>query len=157
VAARKRGRIPPIAQSAGANGICDGQGIPLAVRVTGANRNDSQEALALIDAILLLQAERGRPRCRPVCVLGDRGCDAAAIRRGLRARHIVPLLARRRTTHGRGLGRWRWVVERTFAWLNQFRRLRVRYDRRVDIHEASLSLGCVWICWKSLRKDWITA
>ena len=50
-----------------------------------------------------------------------------------------------------------WVVERTFAWLNQFRRLRVRYDRRVDIHEASLSLGCVWICWKSLRKDWITA
>ncbi len=40
---------------------------------------------------------------------------------------------------------------------NQFRRLRVRYDRRVDIHEASLSLGCVWICWKSLRKDWITA
>ncbi len=100
--------------------ICDGQGIPLAVRVPGANRNDSQEALALIDAILLQQGERGRPRCRPVCVLGDRGCDAAAIRRGLRARHIVPLLARRRTTHGRGLGRWRWVVERTFAWLISF-------------------------------------
>jgi hypothetical protein len=33
--------------------------------------------------------------------------------------------------------------------------LRVRYDRRVDIHEAFLSLGCVWICWKSLRKDWL--
>jgi transposase len=93
----------------------------------------------------------------PVCVLGDRGYDAAAIRRGLRARHIVPLRDKRRTTHGSGLGRWRWGVERTFAWLNQFRRLRVRYDKRVDIHEAFLSLGCVWICWKSLRKDRITA
>jgi hypothetical protein len=39
----------------------------------------------------------------------------------------------RRTKHGSGLGTWRWVVERTFAWLNQFRRLRVRYDKRADI------------------------
>jgi Transposase DDE domain len=42
---------------------------------------------------------------------------------------------------GVGWARWRWVVERTFAWLNQFRRLRVRYDKRADIHEAFLSLG----------------
>jgi transposase len=59
--------------------------------------------------------------------------------------------------HGSGLGRWRWVVERTFAWLNQFRRLRVRYDKRADIHEAFLSLGCALICWQSLRKTWRTA
>lgn len=43
------------------------------------------------------------------------------------------------------------VVERTFAWLNQFGRLRVRNDKRADIHEAFLSLGCAWICWQSLR------
>lgn len=49
------------------------------------------------------------------------------------------------------LGRWRWVVERTFAWLNQFRRIRVRYERRADIHEAFLSLACVLICWNFLR------
>jgi IS5 family transposase len=85
-------------------------------------------------------------------VLGDRGYDAAAIRRGLRTRHIVPLLAMRRTEHGSGLGRWRWVVERTFAWLSQFRRLRVRYDKRADIHEAFLSLGCALICWQSLSR-----
>jgi transposase len=77
--------------------ICDGRGVPLAVRLTGANRNDSQEALALVDAIPPLHGERGRPRQRPDCVLGDRGYDAAAIRRGLRTRHIVPLLAMRRT------------------------------------------------------------
>jgi transposase len=56
-----------------------------------------------------------------------------------------------------GLGRWRWVVERTFAWLHQFRRLRVRYDKRADIHKAFLSLGCALICWQSLRKTWRTA
>jgi hypothetical protein len=59
----------------------------------------------------------------------------------------------RRTAHGSGLGRWRWVVERTFAWLNQFRRLRVRYDKRADIHAAFLSLGCALICWQSLRQE----
>ena len=51
--------------------ICDGQGVPLAIRLTGANRNDSQEALALVDAIPPLHGERRRPRCRPVCVVGD--------------------------------------------------------------------------------------
>ena len=101
-----------------------------------------------------LHCERGRQR--PDCILGDRGYDATAIRRGLRSRHIVPRLAMRRTAHGSGLGRWRWVVERTFAWLNQFRRLRVRYDKRADIHEAFLSLGCALICWQSLHRTWRT-
>jgi len=86
---------------------------------------------------------------------GDRGYDAESIRRGLRVRHIVPFLAKRNTEHGSGLGRWRWVVERTFAWLNQFRRLRVRYEKRADIHEAFLSLGCALICWRFLRVDWV--
>ena len=131
--------------------ICDGRGVPLAIQLTGANRNDSQQALALVDAILPLQGKQGRPRHRPDCVVGDRGYDAEAIRQGLRARHIVPLLAKRNTDHGSGLGRWRWVVERTFAWLNQFRRLRIRYEKRGDIHEGLLLLGCVLICWNFSR------
>jgi transposase len=71
---------------------------------------------------------------------------AEAIRGGLRARHIVPRLAMRRTAHGSGLGRWRWVVERTFAWLSRFRRLRVRDERLAEIHLAFLTLGCALIC-----------
>jgi pimeloyl-ACP methyl ester carboxylesterase len=63
-------------------------------------------------------------------------------------------LAKRNTEHGSGLGRWRWVVERTFAWLNQFRRLRVRYEKRADIYEAFLSLGCALTCRRFLRVDW---
>ena len=49
------------------------------------------------------------------------------------------------------------VVERTFSWLNQFRRLRVRYEKRADIHEAFLSLGCALICWYFLRVDWVAS
>jgi transposase len=131
--------------------ICDGRGVPLVIQLTGANRNDSQQALSLADAIPVLQGKRGRPRRHPDCVFGDRGYDAEAIRQGLRDRRIIPFLAKRNTEHGSGLGRWRWVVERTFAWLNQFRRLRVRYEKRADIHEAFLSLGCALICWRFLR------
>jgi transposase len=100
--------------------ICDGRGVPLAIQLTGANRNDSQQALALVDAIPSLQGGRGRPRHRPDCVLGDLGYDAESIRQGLRDKRIISFLAKRNTEHGSGLGRWRWVVERTFAWLNQF-------------------------------------
>jgi Transposase DDE domain len=96
-----------------------------------------------------LHGERGRPRQRPDCVLGNRGYDETAIRRGLRSRHILPWLAMRRTAHGSGLGRWRWVVERTFAWFNQFRRLRVRSRCLVPeaayyfIIESSLCIGAI--------------
>jgi transposase len=127
----------------------------LAIQLTAANWNDSQQALALVDAIPPLQGQRGRPRSRPDCVVGDRGYDAEQIRQGLRNRGIKSCLAKRYTAHGSGLGRWRWVIERTFAWLNQFRRLRVRFEKRADIHEAFLSLGCALICWNFLRVDWI--
>ena len=121
------------------------------IQLTGANRNDSRRALSLVDAIPLLQGDRGRPRHRPDCVLRDHGYDAGAIRKDLRGRHIIPFLAKRNTAHGSGLGRRRWVVERTFAWLNQFRRLRIRYEKRAEIHEAFLSLGCALICWRCLH------
>jgi transposase len=67
--------------------ICDRRGVPLAVRLTAANRNDSQEALALVDAIPPLQGERARPRQRPDCVPGRRSPTprAALARRRLHA------------------------------------------------------------------------
>ena len=52
-----------------------------------------------------------------------------------------------------GLGKQRWVVERTIAWLHQYRRLRVRYERRADIHEAFLAIGCSLICLKLLQAE----
>jgi transposase len=63
------------------------------------------------------------------------------------------VIARRHTAHGTGLGRHRWVVERTFAWLHNRRRLLIRTDRRDDIHEGFLALACCLICWQRLDRS----
>jgi hypothetical protein len=63
---------------------------------------------------------------------------------------IRPLIARRGTEHGSGLGKQRYVVEQTFALLHAFRRLRIRWEIRADIHQAFLSLACALICWRRL-------
>jgi len=110
----------------------------LGIQLTGANHNDSQQALALVDAIPVLQGQRGRPRHRPSCVVGDRGYDAESIRPGLRTRGIRPWIAKRNTEHGSGLGRWRWVIERTFAWLNQFRRLQFGGLAAADLTDVKM-------------------
>jgi transposase len=93
----------------------------------------------------------GRPPRRPKRLSADRGYDYPTHRRQLRQRGITPEIARRNTRHGSGLGRHRWVVERTFAWLHQFKRLLVRYDRRAEIHEAFLALGCCLVCYRRLK------
>ena len=131
--------------------ITDAQGIPLAVVLTGANRHDVTQLIPLVDGIPPVRGKRGRPRKRPERVQGDRGYDSEPHRKQLRQRKIEPLLAKRNTEHGSGLGVHRWVVERTLAWFHQFRRLRTRYDRRADIHEAFMSLGCAMICLKYLN------
>ncbi len=69
--------------------------------------------------------------------IADRGYDHEKYRRLC----IRPVIARRQTEHGSGLGRYRWVVEFTFAWLHNFKRLLVRYERRADIRHALLALG----------------
>ena len=131
--------------------ITDAKGIPLAAILTGANRHDVTQLLPLVEAIPPVRGKRGRPRRRPDQVQGDRGYDSEPHRQALRALGVIPVIAKRFTEHGSGLGVHRWVVERTLAWLHQFRRLRIRYERRADIHEAFLSIGCSLICFKRLN------
>jgi transposase len=89
----------------------------------------------------------GRPRQKPDLVLADRGYDHDKHRRLLWARGIKPVIAE----HGSNLGRLRWVVERGFAHLHNFRRLRTRYERDPEIHEAFLSLACTILCFRRLQ------
>jgi len=102
--------------------------------------------MPLVDAIPSVAGKTGRPRHRPQRIQGDRAYHSEPLRMKLRLRGITPVLARRNTEHGSGLGVYRWVIERSISWLHQFRRLRVRYERRDDIHEAFLQLGCIVIC-----------
>jgi len=109
------------------------------------------QLLPLVERIPLVAGKVGHPRCRPEKVQGDRAYDSMYHRVMLSCYRIQPVLAQRKTEHGSGLGVYRWVVERTLSWLHQNRRLRVRYERRPDIHEAFLTLGCVMICWNALN------
>lgn len=131
--------------------ITDANGIPLAATLTAANRHDVTQLLPLVDAIPPLSGKPGRPRKRRQRVQGDRAYHSRLHSEALVARGIEPVLAQRNTPHGSGLGVYRWVVERTNAWLHQSRRLRVRYERRADIHEAFLLLGCIVICGRTLQ------
>ena len=133
--------------------LVDATGIPLAWKLTGGNRNDITQLIPLVEAVPAVRGQVGRPRRRPERVTADRAYDHRPQRRELRRRGIKPEIARRQTEHGSGLGRYRWVVERTFAWLHQFKRLLVRYDRRGEIHEAFLALGCCIVCFRRLRRS----
>jgi len=125
--------------------------VPLAWTLTGGNRNDVTQLLELLDRVPRVRGRVGRPRHRPRTLIADRGYDHDKYRRLLWQRGVKPMIARRQTEHGSGLGRQRWVVERTFAWLHNHRRLLIRTDRDSDIHEAFLALACCLICWRRLE------
>jgi len=132
--------------------VGDRGGIPLAALLTGANRHDSVVFEELLDAIPPIKQPHGRRRKRPAKVHADKGYDIPRCRQALRRRHIRVRIARKGIDSSERLGRHRWVVERTLAWLNRYRRLTVRYERRADIHQALLTLGCALICFHTLQK-----
>ena len=128
----------------------DAAGLPLAVALTGGNRNDVTQLLPLVDGITPVAGKVGRPRQRPDRIVADQGYDHDNYRRELRRRGVEPVIARRGTKHGSGLGRWRWVVERTFARLHNYRRLRIRWESDPAVHLAFLTLACALICRRNL-------
>ncbi|MFE5559831.1 transposase [Streptomyces sp. NPDC056544] len=97
--------------------IIDRHVAPLAVALTGGNRHDVTQLLPLLDAITPIRACADVPAASPGRLYADRGYDVDTYRRLLWTRGIKPLIARRDVAHGSGLGKVRWVVERTFAWL----------------------------------------
>jgi len=106
-----------------------------------------------LEAVPAVAGVRGRPRRRPASLVADRGYDHDKYRRLLRERGITPLIGRRMSEHGSGLGHVRWVVERTFAHLHNFKRLLVRFERRVEMHAALLGLACCLVCYRRLRSS----
>jgi len=133
--------------------LVDGQGTPLALHLTGANRNESLEAMPLVDDIPPIRGRRGRPRRKPKGLYGDRQYGTPRNRKGLEERGIENHLARQRTPHGSGLGKIRWVVERSLSWVGQARRLKIRYDKLPSIHRAFHFLQLARICCMILQRD----
>ncbi|WP_030422458.1 IS5/IS1182 family transposase [Streptomyces sp. NRRL F-5065] len=123
---------------------------PLKVITTAANVNDVTRTLALVDGVPPVAGGPGRPRRRPDAMLGDKGYDSSPNRDASRKRRI--LISRKGCPNIKGMGKLRYVVERTFALLHHFKRLAVRWERRTELHDAFVSLACSLICWSRLKK-----
>lgn len=118
--------------------------------MTAANVNEVTRAPAVLTGMAPVAGKPGPPRRLPERLQGDRGFDSEPLRRGLRQLGVTPVLARRGTEHGSGLGVFRWFVERTLCWLHSNGRLRRRLDRLTEIHDAFLELACAMICLRFL-------
>lgn len=132
--------------------VTDAQGIPLTHLITAANVNEITVFQRLLEALPAVRGKVGKPRVRPGKLHADKAYDFPQARRYLRRRGIVPRIARRGIESSERLGRHRWVVERTFAWLNQYRRLLVRYERRAELYDAFLTLGSALVAFKHLTR-----
>jgi len=120
--------------------------------VTGANRHDSMVFEALVDAMPSIGGLPGRPLRRPTKLHADKGYDYPRCHAHLKQRGIQDRIARKGIERNDRLGRHRWVVERTHAWLAAFGKLRVRFERSIHTHCALLSLACAVICMRTLLR-----
>jgi transposase len=133
--------------------MVDAKGVPLAIRTAGANASDQKQILPIVLSFPKVGGKPGRPKETPDDLYADRGYDSDSTRWLLAWMGIEPHIAKRKTAHGSGLGKVRWVVERTISWLKGLRRMRVRYDRSRVIQEAWNTLAASVICFRILHDD----
>src|SRR2546427_9288922 len=130
--------------------LVDGQGLPLGVRLESASPSEVTLAEATLDEVRVPR-RKGRPRQKPERVIGDRGYDSDPLRQRLQKRGIELIAPYRKNNQGRRyedgrkLRKRRWIVERTNAWLGQFRRLLVRHEHLLSTYRAFFYLACFWI------------
>ena len=141
--------------------VVDGAGLPLGDHLHSASPSEVKLVEATLAAVRVGRRHHaGRPRQKPERLIADRGYDSDPLRRQL-ARRGIELIAPHRknrrkppTQDGRALRRYRrrWTVERTFAWLGNFRRLVVRYDRSLKIYQAFFHIACFMIVLRRVLK-----
>ena len=126
--------------------IVDRNGVPLGIRISPGNVSDHQEALPIVMLEFpQVGGKVGRPKELPDELYADAGYDSDPLRAVLRWLGIEPYIRRRRSEHGSGLGKVRWVVERALAWVTGLRRMRISYDRLETMLEAwgKFTLGVI--------------
>lgn len=128
--------------------MVDRRGIPLAIGLVAANRPGQAVFEALLERVAPIGHPRGRPRRRLGTPHADKGYDTRRCCAYLRRRGVAARIALTGIESGTRPGRYRWVAERTLARLARYRRLTIRYERREDLHQAILDLGCALICLK---------
>jgi transposase len=132
--------------------LSDRGGLPLSLALSAANTNDAFALQPLIRAIPAIRSRRGPRRRKPAKLHADKAYDQADLRAWLRDRGIAVRIARKGIETGDKLGRHRWVIERTLAWLTGYQRLTLRYERHASHFPAFLTLAATVTCYKKLTK-----
>lgn len=135
--------------------LADGAGTPLGVHLEKAS---PPEVKLLEPTLANVRVGVGRKRGKPQRVIGDRGYDSNSVRALLVKRGIEPIIPARSTntvaTHqdGRKRRRYerRWIIERSQSWLENFRRLVIRYERSATIFAALVHMACALITLKQV-------
>jgi putative transposase len=130
--------------------LVDGRGAPLSLIVAGANRHDVKLLGLTLDAIVVKRPKPTARRPQNLCV--DKGYAGKPAEKQMRERGYIPHVPAKgappkKRHHTRGKAR-RWVVERTHSWMNNFRKLRVRYEKKAANFEGLLHLAIALICWR---------
>lgn len=131
--------------------LVEGKGVPVGVAVDGANRHDSKLVERTLDSIPIRRPKPTNRRPQNVCL--DKGYDFEFVLKVLAEYNLIPHVRRRgeetqaRRRH-RGKPR-RWVVERSHSWLNRFRRILVRWEKRASSYIGMLHLVCGLIAWRA--------
>jgi transposase len=133
--------------------LVDRKGVPLVIRTAGANASDHRQLFPTLMAFPKVGGRPGRPKEMPDDLYADRGYDSEAARTLLRWLGVEPHIAKRGEPHGSGLGKVRWVVERTISWIKGLRRMRVRYDRLAVVRDAWATLAASVVCFNILTRD----
>lgn len=128
--------------------LVDGKGLPLGMLISSANRAECQLAVETLDkTIVKRQRSSAKPR-RPKRIIADKAYDSRLLWEQMARRGVELIVPHRRTRKesyqdGRKLRRYRrrWIVERTFAWLFNFRRIFVRYEREARLFRAFICLA----------------
>jgi transposase len=132
--------------------VTDGNGLPLAVLLDSAQKSEIKLAQETLSLVWVPKKGPGRPKTRPRDLVADRGDDSRSFCLHLWHRGIRPCIPERRGKRPRpgkkadtSDYRLRWKVERTFAWLGNFRRLLVRHERYISVYQGFFNLTCISI------------
>jgi transposase len=136
--------------------VVDGEGVPLGGTLASASPAEVKLAEGALNSVHVPRAGKGRPKKRPVRLIGDKGYDSDPLRKRLKELKIDLIVPHRKNRtkskkqDGRKLRRYRkrWKVERTFAWLGNFRRLVVRYERLITVYRGFFHLACLMLVLK---------
>jgi transposase len=138
--------------------VADGKGVPLGIELASASPHEVTLIESALETVAVPRPGRGRPRKNPERLIYDQAADSDPLRQRLEKRGIELISPHRRnrvkpkTQDGRSLRRYRrrWKIERTIAWLFNFRRLVVRYEHKITMFSAFVHVACMLVTLRQL-------